>query len=159
MPWQDPFFKGPSNYIGKILDDGFHWVSGPIQSLSRNVGMSVCCATFCVFLKCITSPIYKCCKSNRSIEKRFLWEKLRKEIGLRHSLLMDVGHNQQQHHNVNSGGVVRVPCRSHVDTFCRQFKKNCWQFLCTPFGWHFFVNNIDLYVHIFIYIFWPPPPN
>ena len=33
-------------------------------------------------------------------------------VGLCHSLLMDLGHNQWQHLTVHSGGVSRVPCRS-----------------------------------------------
>ena len=60
--------------------------TGPIQSLSCNFCLCLCvcvCTTFCVFLLFLITPIYKGQKSNRPIAKRFLREKLRKDIGLR----------------------------------------------------------------------------
>ena len=69
--------------------------------------------------------MYKGCKSNWSITKRFLMNKLWNDIvhrfrnfsraekrwffGHRHSLLMDLGQDQQQHPTVHSAGVSRVP--------------------------------------------------
>ena len=104
--------------------------TGPIQSLSHDVRLC-----FCVFFKPLISPIYKCYRSNWSIAKRFVWEKFWKDIGLRfrnfgsemvknhnlknclflshrHSLLMDLGQDQQQHPTVHSGGFSRYPFRS-----------------------------------------------
>ena len=87
----------------------------------------VYCATFCGFLKRLITPIYKCRKSNWSIRKKSLREKLCNDIRLRFCyfgpemvknwpmdfLLMDLGHNQQnQHPTVYHGGVSRVPCCS-----------------------------------------------
>ena len=95
--------------------------TGPILSLG---------ATFSMFFLRLITPIYKYWKSNRSIANRFLREKLRKDNGFRfnnfgsemvrnfcaifflifglyHTLLIDLGHDQQQHPAVYSGGVSR----------------------------------------------------
>ena len=59
--------------------------TGPIQSLSCNVRLSaclsVCHTTFCIFFKRHITPVYKCCKSDRSIAKN-IREKLSKDICL-----------------------------------------------------------------------------
>ena len=95
--------------------------TGLIQSVSRDVRLclclSVCLCHFLPVFKRLFTPIYKCHKYNWLIAKRFLREKLGKDIGLRscdfdsemvkiaarnmfvvglcHSLLMDLGHNQE----------------------------------------------------------------
>ena len=77
-----------------------------------------------IFFMAFLTPIYKCRKSDQSIAKGFLREKLRKDIGLKfcdfclkmvknhrtvfllglcHSWLMDLGNNQQQHPTVYGG--------------------------------------------------------
>ena len=76
----------PERYFSQTY---YNWFSldrptGPIQSLSRNVRLSVVCAPFCLlFFKCLITSIYKGQKSNQPITKRLLMEKLRKNIGLR----------------------------------------------------------------------------
>ena len=52
-------------------------------SLSRNVRLSVVCATFLRLKKSLLTPNYKGQKSNRPIAKRFLGEMLGKDISLR----------------------------------------------------------------------------
>ena len=130
----------------------------PIQSLSRDVRLCVCVSVplFALKKSCLITLIYKCCKSNL-FAKRFLRKKFRKDIGLRfsncgsemvknghakksfffglrHSLLMDLGHNQQQHPTVHSGGVSRVPCCSPAPPLPLTFRSPsvfCGNFLWT----------------------------
>ena len=81
------------------------------------------------WFKRLINPTYKVQKSNRPIAKRYPTEKFKRDIGLRftnfgsdmvknrranfylfglrHSLLMDLGHTQQQHPTVHSEGVSR----------------------------------------------------
>ena len=60
-----------------------HWA----DSVSKLQCPSVCLSVYVsvplfAFLKRLITPIYKGCKSNQSISKRFLRAKLRKDIGL-----------------------------------------------------------------------------
>ena len=66
----------PNNVDCWIFTESAHKSRCPPVCLS-------CVPLFFGFLKHHITPIYKCHKSNRSISKRFLWEQLRKDIGLR----------------------------------------------------------------------------
>ena len=122
------------------------------------------CATFCVIKTHLITLIYKGCKSIWSITKIFLREKFKKATALRfcnfgsemvdnrralffggvlrHSLFMDLGHNQQQHPIVHSWGVSRVPCLSPDPPLPLTFRFPSAH-LPLPFGflWTLFVDT------------------
>ena len=80
-----------------------------------------------------------------------MWSKIapRKTfLDLFHLLLMDIGHNQQQHSTVHSGGVSRVPC-SPAHHFSFTFRSPST--FCGNLLWTLFVDTFS--EHFFVYTF------
>ena len=97
--------------ISNIFTESAHWAA----SVSKSQCPSVC---VCLFVPLLASYYSHLQRSTVQSTKIFIREKLRRDIGLRfwlqnshtkkrHSLLMDLGHDQQQHPIVHSWGVSR----------------------------------------------------
>ena len=143
--------------------------------MSVCVSVYLCYYFFCLFFKCLITPIYKRCSSNWFNHKNILYRKVKKGfsdfailaqnwlqlprgesffLGLCHSLLMDLCRNQLQHPTVHSGGVSGVPCRSPALFWTLFF----WIFLVNIFidtfcGRFFRTLFVDSYCGHFVNIF------
>ena len=132
----------------------FHWI-GPLQCLS----VCVCVPLFT--LKNLISPIHKCGKSNWSLaifSKKWLKLPHCKSlfVGLCHSLLMDLGKDQQHYPTVHSGGVSRVHLHSPSAQLPRTFRSPCAPLpLRNLETWNFgnsvVFNRFQLFTTIFIF--------
>ena len=76
---------------------------------------------------------------------------------------MDLGHNQQQHPTVHSGGVSRVPCRSPAPPLLLIFRspsahlplpfRFLWTLFVDTFCGHFFVDFLFFVCSVFVCVF------